>query len=99
MNNGAESGAAYQTKEAVQRLVADLVEIGAQTQPVLDVDWELLSIMVDEAANGVDIMRRHPAFYHKLLDNVDLRQAFLDALESLEVAANQDRSMSMRTVG
>lgn len=44
----------------------------------------MLSLVVNDALEGVDIARRYPAFYRRLLADSQLRQAFLEALEILE---------------
>jgi len=44
--------------------------------------------MVDEAWKGADISARYPGFYRSLLQNADLREAFREALEALEVEAH-----------
>jgi hypothetical protein len=68
--------------EAAQRLADDLIKFDART--TTRVDDEMLSIIVDEAYRGIDISKRYPTFYRKLLVNPSLRQAFIDILESLE---------------
>jgi hypothetical protein len=68
--------------EAAQRLADDLIEFDART--TTRVDDEMLSIIVDEAYRGIDISKRFPTIYRKLLNNANLRQAFIDILESLE---------------
>ncbi len=47
-------------------------------------DEDMLAYMVGEAFRGVDIEARYPEFFKKLLGNLELRQAFLNALELLE---------------
>ncbi len=47
-------------------------------------DNAMLSLVVDEALQGVDIVKTYPDFYQQLLANAELRQAFLNALEMLE---------------
>lgn len=44
----------------------------------------MLSLVVNDALEGVDIARRYPAFYRRLLADPRLRWAFLEALEILE---------------
>jgi len=68
--------------EAAQRLADDIIEFDARS--TTRVDDEMLSIIVDEAYRGIDISKRYPTFYRKLLNNASLRQAFIDILESLE---------------
>jgi hypothetical protein len=47
-------------------------------------DETLLSLAVDDALKGIDISRRYPAFFQRLLVDQALRHAFLDTLEALE---------------
>lgn len=47
-------------------------------------DMEILSLVINDALEGVDITRRYPTFYRRLLADPHLRQIFLDAMESLE---------------
>lgn len=44
----------------------------------------MLSLVVNDALEGVDIARRYPAFYRLLLADPRLRWAFLEALEIRE---------------
>ena len=96
MNNGAFSVPLSSRDEAVRQLLEDLVEIGVHNRPALDADWDLLSIMVEDARDGVNIRKRHPSFYRSLLNDAELRQAFLDALESLEIEAGSDEAAFSR---
>ena len=68
--------------EAVKKLSEDLIEMNTLT--TARVEDEMLSIIVDEASQGVDISKRYPTLYRKLIKNVRLRQAFIDILGSLE---------------
>lgn len=43
----------------------------------------MLSLVVNDALDGVDIARRYPVFYRRLLADPRLRWAFLEALEIL----------------
>lgn len=52
-------------------------------------DFEFLSLFVEDAMNGVDVVRRYPAYYQKLLGNPNLRQAFLDIIQLMEDDLNQ----------
>jgi len=44
----------------------------------------MLSLVVNDALEGVDIARRYPTFYRRMLADPQLRWAFLEALEILE---------------
>ena len=73
-------------QKALRRLVVDLSAVNAQSMSTPVANNEMLSLIVDEAIKGIDISKNYPTFYKKLLNNPDLRQAFLDALESIELA-------------
>jgi hypothetical protein len=68
----------------LKKLVEHLGALEAQAGSPLSMESDMLSQIVSGALKGEDISRRYPAFYRKLLENPDLRQAFLDALDSLE---------------
>lgn len=53
-------------------------------QPITVEEEDMLSLVVNDALQGVDIIKQYPAFYQKLLTNDELRQTFLDALDLLE---------------
>jgi len=64
-----------------------LARLSQASQPAAFSDQEdeaLLSLVVDDAAKGVDISSRYPDFFQRLLEDDDLRQAFLEALEVIE---------------
>lgn len=44
----------------------------------------MLSLVVNDALEGVDVARRYPTFYRRMLADPHLRWAFLEALEILE---------------
>ena len=44
----------------------------------------MLSLVVNDALEGVDIARRYPTFFRRMLADQQLRWAFLEALENLE---------------
>lgn len=44
----------------------------------------MLSIVVNDALLGVDVMKKYPAFFARMLVDEELRTAFLDTLELLE---------------
>ncbi len=68
---------------ALKRLADDLAAIDTRNT-LTTADEDMLSLIVNEALQGEDVSKRYPAFYRKLLENADLRQAFLDALASIE---------------
>lgn len=71
-------------KNAMQRLADDLAYIVPNNSFISAEENEMLSLMVDETLKGVDLKTRYPIFYQKLLNNAELRQAFVDILESVD---------------
>jgi hypothetical protein len=69
---------------ALQKLAEHLSALGAGDRNILPAESDMLSLIVSGILNGEDLASRYPAFYRKLLGNAELRQAFLDALDSLE---------------
>lgn len=68
--------------ERADMLLADLNQ-PAQLSSVGEADYQVLSLVVNDALEGVDITVQYPNFYRKLLADAELRQAFLDALAIL----------------
>src|ERR1051325_4389457 len=71
-------------QKAVKKLADDLSQLNTASGSGIIEDEEMLSLIVEEANQGIDISKRYPSFYQKLLNNPDLRQAFLDILDSIE---------------
>jgi hypothetical protein len=71
---------------AVAALLADIAQWDQDQGASSDEDFEMLALVVEEAARGVDIPARLPAFWEKLMRNAELREAFLDCLELLEAS-------------
>jgi hypothetical protein len=69
---------------ALRTLLDQLVSLNTGNEPALAKEVDMLSLIVDGALNGENIAQRYPMFYQKLLENAGLRQAFLEALESVE---------------
>jgi hypothetical protein len=69
--------------ETTKALLANRAQWDQESEPGSEDDFELLSLIVDEAAQGVDIARRFPAFRARMMGNADLREAFLETLELL----------------
>ena len=65
--------------EGGDRHPGELDRLEARTEAL-----ERLSLVVNDALEGVDITRRYPTFYRLLLADPHLRQIFLDAMEMLE---------------
>lgn len=73
-----------QKPAAFQKLADQLSALDAQAGSTLAMESEMLSLIISGTLSGEDLASRYPAFYEKLLENIELRQAFLDALESIE---------------
>jgi hypothetical protein len=69
---------------AIKKLADHLAVLDAQEGSTQAMESDMLSLLISGTLRGEDVSRRYPAFYRKLLENADLRQAFLDALESIE---------------
>ncbi len=72
--------------DAAKRLADDLarldLDVKALPEPIGD--EEMLPLIIEEANKGIDISKRYPNFYKKLLNHPDLMRAFLNVLESME---------------
>jgi hypothetical protein len=68
--------------EAAKRLWLDLAQ--NDTTQIEQGDEMMLSIVVNDAIDGVDITERYPEFYQRMLQNPELFRAFLDAVEVME---------------
>lgn len=67
------------------QLISDLSHY--RTSPLTtssEEDYEMLSIVVNDALMGIDVMKKYPAFYSQMLVDEELRTAFLDTLDLLE---------------
>lgn len=69
-------------QERIRGLMQDLSLYGQSSANDSEISDEPIDMMVDQVLHGVDIRKRHPAFYRKLLQNKHLRQQFIDALSS-----------------
>lgn len=69
---------------SIKKLMDHLSRLETQTGSTGPKESDMLSLIVSEALNGEDISTSHPAFYNQLLENAELRQAFLDALAVIE---------------
>lgn len=70
--------------KAGEKQASDLAGPASEHLFITAEDNEVLSLLVDEALKGVDIKTQYPDSYRRLLGNPELRQMFLDTLESLE---------------
>jgi hypothetical protein len=69
---------------ALRKLADHLAALNARDDTNLPMESDMLSLIVSGTLNGEDVSSRYPAFHQKLLEDPGLRQAFLDALESVE---------------
>jgi hypothetical protein len=70
--------------KARQKLASDLAGLTSEHLFISLEEYEMLSLLIDEVFKGVDIKTQYPDSYRSLLSNPELRQMFLDTLESLE---------------
>lgn len=49
-----------------------------------EADDPMFSIVVSDALDGIDITKKHPKYYRRMLQNPELFQAFLEVIEALE---------------
>ncbi|HNB54716.1 MAG TPA: hypothetical protein PK530_22395, partial [Anaerolineales bacterium] len=80
--------------EKANELLNQLVD-NAPRQEITETDLELLSLVVNDALNGVDIQKQYPAFYKRLVEEPGLRDAFLDVLEMAEEGENEELELEL----
>jgi hypothetical protein len=80
MNENADS----RRSAALKKLAEHLASLKDQGHPIPSGESEMVSMIVSGVLNGENVSRRYPAFHAILLENAELRQAFLDALEAVE---------------
>jgi len=80
MNENLDSRRSAALKRLAERLTAFKDEGGS----ISLMENDMLSLIVSGTLNGNSLAERYPDFYKKLLENAELRLAFLDALDSLE---------------
>jgi hypothetical protein len=78
------------SRKAPKRLADDLAELDRRSSPITPGDIEMLSIIINEALSGIDISKRYPTFYKKILRNPNLSRVFTDSLETLEKSRAND---------
>lgn len=78
--------------ERADRLLADL-DASVPSPSVGEADYQMLSLVVNDALEGVDITVQYPKFYRKLLADAELRQAFLDVLTILSGDEAEEQEM------
>lgn len=70
--------------DSADRLLIHLDRPAQSTPSSEEENAAVLSLIVSEVLNGVDIAERYPALFRRVLEDEELRQAFLDALEAME---------------
>lgn len=71
-------------QDFLQKLMADLMNIKSGTAAASTANIEILSMVVNEAIEGIDIVKRYPDFYQSILKSAVLRETFLEALQLAE---------------
>lgn len=69
---------------ALKRLAEHLTAFKQEGGVISSMDSDMLSLIVSGTLNGENLAQRYPGFQRTLLENAELRQAFLDALDSIE---------------
>jgi hypothetical protein len=71
--------------ETAEELILDLSKLTPSPQLTpTDEEYDMLSIVVNDALIGIDVVKKYPAFYARMLVDEVLQSAFLDTLELLE---------------
>lgn len=84
MSKNPHSFTSRKDQNAIQKLMDDLKNVKSGTLTASQTDVEDLSLIIDDALKGVDVAKRYPSVYQKLLGSAELRQAFLDTLDLME---------------
>lgn len=71
----------------LDRLREDLA--GSRAAVLTDNEADMLTVVVNDALEGIDIKKQYPAFYQQMLDEPRLYHAFLEALSALEVEGRE----------
>jgi hypothetical protein len=79
-----------QKSAALKRLAECLTAFNHEGRVISPTESDMLSLIVSGTLNGENLAQRYPDFHKKLLENAELRQAFLDALDSLEAERDGD---------
>jgi hypothetical protein len=79
--------------KALKDLMEDLRLFSDSTNDSAASTEDSLDLIIDQALSGVDIRKRFPAFYQKLLQNKSLRQEFIDAITI--IAGLKDRAVDL----
>lgn len=86
MDQNRNLSAHFNKQGAIRKLIEELSHFDFQLSDISIEDDEMLSLIANEAVKGVDIAKRYPAFYRRLLNSANLRRTFLDVLQMLEAA-------------
>lgn len=68
--------------DAADQFLALMPHSNWQNSPLVDEDYQWVSKVVEDSMKGVDIGAYYPAFFQKLLANEELRQSFLQVLDT-----------------
>lgn len=90
MNEKNESRNILKQKSALRKLSDDVANVDRHANIFSAGDQDMLSLIVSDALMGVDISKRYPTFYKRLLGDAILRQAFIDSLEMMEKSNNNE---------
>jgi len=77
------------------RLYNDLIFTWREEPVPNEIGEEMLSIVVNDALNGVDIAKRYPSFFNKMLQDAEMRESFIDAIESVEKGQELPTSLAI----
>ena len=69
---------------ALKRLAEHLTAFTHEGGFISPMESDMLALIVSGILNGENLAQRYPDFHRILLENAELRQAFLDALDSIE---------------
>lgn len=70
--------------DTLKKLLEHLAALDTQANPPLGGDDDMISLIVSGALRGEDLASHYPRFARKLLEEPELREVFLDVLESVE---------------
>lgn len=91
MNDKMHSLDPSQLPDALKKLAMHLSALDTQGGTDQSLEGDMLSLLISGILNGENMEERYPVYYKKLLGNAELRQAFLDALESIEAERSGDQ--------
>lgn len=68
----------------LKRLVECITAYNHEGGGISPGESDMLSLIISGTLNGENLTQRYPDFHRKLLENAELRQAFIDAVDSIE---------------